>query len=983
MFFEKISKCLAISFLLNLGLPIYSMWRIKENVSRVRDHQGKGTQPNIFDVFAIINFADESPRFLIENDKKFSKFLSEVLKLRLIEVSKDLDFLYDDFIAKMEELKKTKHLYTNEDFSKQLNLLNHFKQNIATLEGNQQRFSIYQERLENILVNPVSFVDKNADKNFVVIKKKLKKEQPWITFIKKDSDGSTICRKIDKVQYVQLITVDQGEIAKLRELHDKYNSIADEKRKRKWDPDGICSVQAVRNAIYLYEFFGDDRQGKLGFLSERSDAEIFIRWLLKTKKKTSWLESGEIQKLVKYLVKMFGGSNRITVVEPGVNARCSELLRNITKKFNESQNYYHVFIVSMSNVFEVGAENKSGDLHWYTVVIRKEHGSIEYFIADTDNRYDHIRDQKLFERAQCFCKLILDGESKVSPKQKTCNDLGGEIVKCGEISAGGLEGKSKRKSKRKREELNSCSAKIKGKKQKEKSKIKASEQSDLYENLSLQNKEMVTMEKEMLKLEQVVVPAVETRNNEGSEQTLQRKAREKTNEVFDFSPYLKNSEMKIVNGVQYGQIKTVSQSNKKVGYFVEKKYQELDAVFENERARPKPDYEKIGELFEKIRGYSSGATCPTLSIRNASLMNEFFGANNSNLKRYFLEQINNDIRACEYLGKLVRLGKPTSWLEKNDIEDEINNLGISDNVTVLESVLNPEGSVFEYLIKKFKADICYHIFIVQTSDFHTTLGTDGFSVLKDQGYVLEQKKQDFLDKEKGKVHWYVVVISKHGENKRCFILDTIPAHNHIDQALAHTYDALFFSMNKCLCEDVLQVKSSDATRNNFQKKLCEYAVYKVCEKFKIELKEKKVENESLEMGRQDKVKNNLRKKKFFKHEDIVVMKEDIQRLEKKMIWAVKKGENKKESSKFAQFNKASSKVEELRENLRRAGQRKFLEKHDQEMNKERLKKSFWGNAKEYFSEKAPEMLGKILVSVVIALLIAKIPKRGPKGGPSK
>jgi len=251
------------------------------------------------------------------------------------------------------------------------------------------------------------------------------------------------------------------------------------------------------------------------------------------------------------------------------------------------------------------------------------------------------------------------------------------------------------------------------------------------------------------------------------------------------------------SNISYITINTVNQAENRVNHPVVEKYME-SSIFNSD--------------------YAPGATCGSLSIRNADLLSRFLETKDNNI----LDQIANEEDASQYLKGVIESDEATSWLRSNTIKRRIEILNKTDKITVLDSVkeIEIENKSLNPIINNFRNLENYsHVFIVSTSELYAEL-CDSIGKLEKEkeGATLSKKNVNFLLKrEEAKTHWYVIAIEKNAEEKNitCYTIDTIPSNDHTT--------GLLFSRAQYFCERILGEASTDNFSPMIQKYTLEQA----------------------------------------------------------------------------------------------------------------------------------------------------------------
>jgi len=263
-----------------------------------------------------------------------------------------------------------------------------------------------------------------------------------------------------------------------------------------------------------------------------------------------------------------------------------------------------------------------------------------------------------------------------------------------------------------------------------------------------------------------------------------------------------------VDNVHYTQLETINQFDMDVVRCVVRRYEEVGR-----------------ELDEK---YDPRGTCPVQAIRNAKLMCEFLESNDEDK----LGEMNSNSNAHTFLQKVIDADQATSWLRSNEVEERIEGLGLSEKITVLNSVIDVSAERATHKINRIKINFrgkvlenYSHVFIVGTGELFEFAREAIRELERPEGCRLAaQQKSKFLDRFRKKVHWYVVAIRKCGDSVTCFIIDTIRSNDHIKKQF-------LLKRDRYLCEHILGGTSSVV---DFRKKIKSTCMRKAREFFERE-----------------------------------------------------------------------------------------------------------------------------------------------------
>jgi len=216
------------------------------------------------------------------------------------------------------------------------------------------------------------------------------------------------------IEYRQIKTVDQG----------------------KWEVDGTCASQAIRNAKLICEFFESGDAEKLELIKDDEDAQGFLEGLEESGGSLSWLHGTQVEEMVEGLRL----SQKITVLDSVFDAdgivSGSKRVKIDTIKTNfrdvDLENYFHVFIigaddfskflaptieefekqqnctVSMHKRDKLLAREEGGN-HWYVAAISKQGDSTICFVIDTFSPNNHIANRTLLARNRYLCQSLIKG----------------------------------------------------------------------------------------------------------------------------------------------------------------------------------------------------------------------------------------------------------------------------------------------------------------------------------------------------------------------------------------------------------------------------------------------------------------------------------------------------------------------------------------------------------------------------------------------
>jgi len=229
---------------------------------------------------------------------------------------------------------------------------------------------------------------------------------------------------------------------------------------------------------------------------------------------------------------------------------------------------------------------------------------------------------------------------------------------------------------------------------------------------------------------------------------------------------------RVVGQVEYIQLDTVNQGN--LQYKDEKVniYQQL-----NQKARRA----KLNE--DRTNPYDSGGTCPSQSIRNGMLINNFLKTRDQT----HLENIKNDSAAIDYLSNLIKENRHTSWLNAGEVQARLRELNLLGEITVIDSMRDHmEARLGEIAAEFEENDNFSHVFIVNTQDI-------------------------------GLRHFYTLAICKFQNNIKCFIMDTLGGRNHLADG------SLQFALNKCLCDSIVDSASYERHIDEYKTRLNPYS----------------------------------------------------------------------------------------------------------------------------------------------------------------
>jgi len=188
--------------------------------------------------------------------------------------------------------------------------------------------------------------------------------------------------------------------------------------------------------------------------------------------------------------------------------------------------------------------------------------------------------------------------------------------------------------------------------------------------------------------------------------------------------------------------------------------------------------------------FSPGEICPVLAVRGAYLHNLILASENNEEKTMFLDMLNSTDHAALFLKRLADNNKATSRLDTETLVGRIEELGLSDRITVIESVNDfhypmntPRTDMLKYTVtQRFQErENYFHTFIINTGDM--AYGVTNVREQVEQDLNCKIDNEDFVKfwrTDDRLRHWYVMSIRKQGDYYSCFITDTLLSHNHID-----------------------------------------------------------------------------------------------------------------------------------------------------------------------------------------------------------
>ena len=207
-------------------------------------------------------------------------------------------------------------------------------------------------------------------------------------------------------------------------------------------------------------------------------------------------------------------------------------------------------------------------------------------------------------------------------------------------------------------------------------------------------------------------------------------------------------------------------------------------------------------------------TCPIQAIRNAYLMNEVFrNWDNQEIVARYLERINSDQDASNYLKNFVDRNRPTSWLQSNEIDAIIREENLGAVVKSLDTVLSLDLMLREYRDTR--------IFVVNEDDISAATGfVDQICKETKEAKIYQKEELEDVDvvgesiKESGgNSHWYLVAMRGNAENAQCYIIDTF-GNDHISTEEK-------FTRNRFLCEKILTGRSSIDYRERVKQRIAD------------------------------------------------------------------------------------------------------------------------------------------------------------------
>jgi len=253
--------------------------------------------------------------------------------------------------------------------------------------------------------------------------------------------------------------------------------------------------------------------------------------------------------------------------------------------------------------------------------------------------------------------------------------------------------------------------------------------------------------------------------------------------------------------IEYIQYKTINQFKNSVNKHVRDKFAASDY---------------------KDQDYSPNATCPSLAFRNAYIMDLLLRnaqSTNNNIEQKFmlLDVLNSADHAAGYLKRLADADKKTSWLSVEDFADRLDELGMVDRVSIVESVDDFTAPLENYVNPKILQQVLrlrevpgrfqdrenyYHTFIVNTGDTYYGMHDARDDIERDLGKLDVASFGRVWQSKSSECHWYAVSVVKQGGQYQCFITDTVPADNHIDT------EKFFFYRNRYLAEMLVHGRSA-------------------------------------------------------------------------------------------------------------------------------------------------------------------------------
>lgn len=159
------------------------MSRIKENISRVKDHKEKGTMPNMLDVFAIVDFASEQTQIVIENERTLLDSLYELLKSELLKIEDKIEHIQKKFEFEKKKLQENKNKYSHEEYSSKCDsLVEKYQRDVENLTEYREKCSMNGERLYHIFKNNKVEYSENNNENDDAGRSNQGEEEPFQAF---------------------------------------------------------------------------------------------------------------------------------------------------------------------------------------------------------------------------------------------------------------------------------------------------------------------------------------------------------------------------------------------------------------------------------------------------------------------------------------------------------------------------------------------------------------------------------------------------------------------------------------------------------------------------------------------------------------------------------------------------------------------------------------------------------------------------------
>ena len=651
-------------------------------------------------------------------------------------------------------------------------------------------------------------------------------------------------KQVGNVEYIQLFTVNQFDKDVNTYVNKKYNSLAKNgllnksKTREAFSPNATCAWHAIRNALCFFRtLHAQDIFTKIMHLEKINNddhAKSFLKKIIDYDLETSSLQSDFIEKAIKEFkdTKEALLANRTTVVDSVLSAEF-KIFQEITDRFANNNNYFHLFIVNTGymnqylvkdyikkfaqesgykvnrKVLKKFASRENKKNHYYVAAIEKKDNRVKYFIMDTIPGNNHIEDKNLYDIDKFLCDYILTGHSRIKLKEKVHNGIVHDAMKAGAIQANINQVISKkpkaknnyRKKRKKKKEIISLDTDLDSKKPKKSKPL----------NMHPPKKKPAIVKPHRKQITQ--------HKNHTSTYSPEPFQRKRYTTIGPWERYI-NSIIKVGN-VEYIQLFTVDQFDGYVNTYVNEKYNSLA---------------KNGLLNSKTReAFSPNATCAWHAIRNALWFFRALYAQDALTKKMHVEKISNDENAKMFLKYIIDRGIRPSWLQSDRIEQALKAFAtdsalrqaqddrvlrqaqddreediIADRTTVIDSVLSAETGIFQEITDRFAENENYfHIFIVNTGYMNQYLVRDYIlRFAQESGCKINRNAlKRFASYKNKKNHYYVAAIEKKGNRVKHFILDTIPGNNHLINSEKNNINKKLYDINRFLCDYMLHGRS--------------------------------------------------------------------------------------------------------------------------------------------------------------------------------